>query len=98
MAMTWEQVDTLVARLEREAKRHPSAYKLRVFLLAVLGYAYIFFILALLLLLMAVAVRVALSGTGASFAAKLFFAMLALTSIIFRALWVRLPTPDGNYV
>ena len=46
MEMTRERFDALVAELETKAAADFSAYKLRVLLLAILGYAYIFFVLA----------------------------------------------------
>ena len=46
MAMRQEQFDALVQRLENFARQQPGIYKLRVGLLAVLGYAYIFLVLA----------------------------------------------------
>ncbi|NEP54373.1 MAG: peptidase, partial [Moorea sp. SIO3C2] len=47
--MTNEEFDTLVKKLEDYAQRYPNNYKLRVGLLAALGYAYIFLVLAGLL-------------------------------------------------
>ena len=51
--MTREQFDELVSRLEEQARRKPSAYKFKVYLLALLGNVYIGFILLILLALLA---------------------------------------------
>ena len=45
MALTQQQFDALVARLTHEAQTRPLWYKTRVFLLAMLGYAYVFGVL-----------------------------------------------------
>jgi hypothetical protein len=73
MAVTAETLDTSVKRLESQAGLRASAYKLRVFLLATLGYTYIFFVLGALLLLVgllvwlaATTVPVASSGSYSS--------------------------------
>jgi Zn-dependent protease with chaperone function len=98
MAMTREEFDTLVRRLEREAERRPRAYKIRVFLLALLGYAYIFLIVAVLLLLIGALAWMVISvrrGGLIQVAGKLGVALLGLTYVIVRALWVRLSPPEG---
>ncbi|MGB3641177.1 MAG: hypothetical protein WBA39_26890 [Rivularia sp. (in: cyanobacteria)] len=46
MSLNQEQFDILIQKLEVFARKQPSAYKLRVGLIATLGYAYIFAILA----------------------------------------------------
>ncbi|MGH7544597.1 MAG: M48 family metalloprotease, partial [Gemmatimonadota bacterium] len=48
-ALTFEQFEELVRRLEKEERRHPRRYRVRVALLAGLGYAYLLFVLALAL-------------------------------------------------
>ncbi|MFB2980805.1 hypothetical protein [Microseira sp. BLCC-F43] len=58
MAMRQEQFDGLVQRLENFARQQPGIYKLRVGLLAVLGYAYIFLVLAVLLAVVALVVLI----------------------------------------
>ncbi|GAC1448783.1 MAG: hypothetical protein NVS2B14_17050 [Chamaesiphon sp.] len=45
MAFTQEQFDALIGRLEDFARQQPATYKLRVRLLALLGYVYIFSII-----------------------------------------------------
>jgi hypothetical protein len=65
MAMTQAQFDALVAALEREAERHPRAYRLKLGAFATLGYVYVFGVLvALLGVVAALGVAVA-TGKGA---------------------------------
>src|SRR5213592_3003241 len=95
--MTQEQYDALVARVEAYAQRHPVAYKIRLGLLALLGYAYIWLILALILGLAALLVFLArsLSGLAINALIKLGWPLLLVAYAILRALWVRFPRPDG---
>src|SRR5215217_539698 len=90
--MNQEQYDALVKRLEGYARENPGSYKLRVGLLAALGYGYILLVLAVL-----VALLVALAGVAkASFIAfKIGWILLIFAGVILRSLWVRLPTPQG---
>jgi len=107
--LLWLTSGRIIARvrgpgsLTREAnqlfEQRPTSYKARVLLLAALGY---FFVAGLLL--------IALVGLGAFaygfpfsvdapllllFQIKLFILLLILIGIIIRALWVRLPSPEG---
>ncbi|BDA68456.1 hypothetical protein CAL7716_026220 [Calothrix sp. PCC 7716] len=43
-----EQFNVIVQKIEKYARQNPSYYKLRVFLLAILGYAYITFVFLLM--------------------------------------------------
>ena len=71
-------------------------YKFKLFLLALLGYAYIFSVLALLLALIALLFWSILTGKGLnSFVIQLEIALIVVTAIILRSLWVRLPSPEG---
>lgn len=47
MALTFEHFERLVRRLEQEERRHPERYRVRVALLAGLGYAYLLAVLSL---------------------------------------------------
>ncbi|HEY9805417.1 MAG TPA: hypothetical protein V6D04_02545, partial [Candidatus Obscuribacterales bacterium] len=49
MAWTEEKFEALIQRLEKLARQQPTTYKIRVGLLAVLGYGYIFTVIAVLL-------------------------------------------------
>jgi len=93
--MTREEFEELVGKLEAEAGARPQAYKLRVLLLSLLGYAYIAFVL--LGLLAGVVLLIVLSASIRTLwiAGKLVVPLLALMFFILRSLWVRIPAPDG---
>ncbi|MEE9613986.1 MAG: M48 family metallopeptidase [Thermodesulfobacteriota bacterium] len=103
MVMTWEKFEALVRRLELVEMRDPGGYKLRVFLLAVLGYAYIFSILAVLLLILgfeAAFLYFLLSST--EFPAwililgnKVVLPFFLFALLIIRSLWFRFEPPVG---
>lgn len=88
--------DQLVERLETTAERSPLAYKTRVGLLAVLGYAYIFGILAALLAILGLLGLAASTGKYLFVIAKIGLPLLILAAVILRALWVRLDEPAGR--
>lgn len=91
--MTPEEWDDLVRRLDREANEDPGRYRRRVGLLAGLGYAYV---LGVVLLLVASTAVVVWLATTATFAILKFVLPLgALVIIILRALWVKIPPPEG---
>jgi len=92
MAMTDEVFIALVKRLEGEAARRPRRYKLRVLLLALLGYVYILGILAGTLALL---VLLLLYGRFSGGTVKIEIVLLTFAALILRALWVRLPPPQG---
>ena len=82
--------------IEVDAQRSPSLYKLKLLLLALLGYAYIFFVLIALLLVVALLLWSILLGKGLnSFVIQLEIALIVLMSILVRSLWVQLPAPQG---
>ncbi|HVH18197.1 MAG TPA: M48 family metalloprotease [Myxococcota bacterium] len=97
--MTDRAFEQLVARLEEYARKHPTAYRLRVGALALLGYAYVLIVgvgaLALAALLV---VGVVASGKASIWLiklGKLGFGLVALVLAVARALWVRLQAPSG---
>ena len=96
--MTNERFAALVQRLEREAAVHPAAYRLRVRLLAYLGYFYIGTVLAAVGAgLLFLGYLFTLHLTGASWViAKVGWVLLLFAVIIVRALFVRFPPPDGT--
>ncbi len=81
--MTTEEFTALVARLEARAQEYPRAYQARILLLALLGYVYILAALGVALLLSLVHPALFL-GVG-----------LPLAFLVFRALWIRVPVPQG---
>ncbi|MFB2897955.1 M48 family metalloprotease [Aerosakkonemataceae cyanobacterium BLCC-F50] len=96
MMMTDEKFDALVKRLEIFAHSKPASYKLRVGLLAVLGYAYIVFVLVGLLLVLGLVVLFVLWSHRINAAViKFAFLLLIVFFIILRSLWVTFPPPLG---
>ena len=95
MAMNREQFGMLVSRLEDYARQHPEKYKLRVGLLAALGYAYIFFVLGLLILIVVMLIWFSFYARLNFWVLKFGWVLLTLAAFILRALWVRIPTPEG---
>ena len=94
--MTNEQFDALVARLEQQARRNPAAYKLRVFLLALLGYGYLGVMVSVILLLFVGALASIAFLKGA--AVKLIIPIGAFLWVVLRAMWVTLAPPEGRRV
>lgn len=96
MAITQEQFDHLVKKLEGYSQHSPGSYRLRVALLAVLGYGYIFLILAGLLVGVWLVVTLAMSVRRVnSFIVQLFFLLLVPAWMIARSLWVTFSPPEG---
>ncbi|HEY9725797.1 MAG TPA: peptidase, partial [Chroococcales cyanobacterium] len=94
--MTREEFDALIQQLETYAQRQPTSYKLRVGLLAILGYGYIFLILAGLLAALAIlALIVVYSHRINTILIKLFILLLVPIFIVLRSLWVSIPPPKG---
>ncbi|MGH8629800.1 MAG: M48 family metalloprotease [Burkholderiales bacterium] len=93
--MTNEQFDALVTRLERLGAEHPAAYRFRVFLLAALGYGFLFAILAVLLGAIVLLGVLAVKGHGSAFTVKMALPLLVVIWLVLRALWVRLDAPEG---
>lgn len=92
MAMTDDEFDALVHRLEAQSRQRPGWYKFKVLALGALGYAYVSAVVGVLVLLLGL---LAATGKGALLAKKLAIPLFALSALIARALWVRLPAPEG---
>ena len=91
--MDQEKFKLLIDRLEDYARSQPAAYRLRVALLAGLGYAYLLAIVVALLLL----VYVTLAYIRFNFITiKLVWIPLVLVGVVLRSLWVRIPEPNGR--
>lgn len=84
---------SLVERLESEEARDPASYRIRLWLLALLGYVYLLTMIALLASVLYLVHRSRLSGVLFVLYVEipLFFLLLAAV----RSLFVRLPTPVG---
>ncbi|MGV3626778.1 MAG: M48 family metallopeptidase [Betaproteobacteria bacterium] len=91
--MNNEEFDALVSRLDAQARKNPQGYRTRVILLALLGDAYLAFMLVFLLLLFLISLAsiVFLKVIGIKIAAVIGFFL----SVVIKALWVKLPPPQG---
>ena len=87
-----DKLATLISSLERFAAEKPESYKLRVALLAMLGYAYLLFIVLILLAIVAVIVFYARLNW---LVLKILWVPLVIVGIVLRSLWITLPRPDG---
>jgi Zn-dependent protease with chaperone function len=88
------EFESLVNRLELEAKERPGFYRAHVFGFAVLGYAFLGALVTALAALCVVAgfSVIYLKAVGI----KLFFVASAFLWMVVRALWVRLSPPKGD--
>jgi Zn-dependent protease with chaperone function len=87
--------EALIARLEADARRDPAAYRRRVVLLAVAGYAFLIAVLFGTLTLVALLVLVGMYVRQPALLFKLGAPLLALAVVILRGLWVRFERPRG---
>jgi Zn-dependent protease with chaperone function len=92
--MTNEEFSALVSRLEQQSRARPGWYKARVALLAILGYGYVGIVLALLLALSAVVIASAVYLKA--LAVKIAIPILIVVGLVLKAMWVRLPPPEGR--
>jgi len=83
--MNQEAYENFVARVEADAQRRPSLYRLQLGGLAVLGYAYVLAILALLLLVLAGFGWMVVHGSGAVAAVKLSIIVIPLVWAVVTA-------------
>ena len=95
MAITQQQFDDLVTRLEQDAGRSPKGYKLRLGAFALLGYVYIFGVLLLLLAAIAAIFAVIVAGKNAV-VLKLVIPIVVLVGVVLKSLWVKLGAPQGR--
>ncbi len=97
--MSDPQFEQLVRRLDLYAKKHPTSHKLKVALVAALGYAYV---LAVLGVTLAVGAWLMLSlrdgGLSHLSSIKFLLGIGVLTAIVLRAYWVRFTPPTGYEV
>lgn len=83
----------LVNRLELYERDHPASYRLRVGLLAALGYLVLFGVLGLALLFIA---GVIYGGRLNLLIVELLIVVVVVAFVILRALWVVVPEPEGH--
>lgn len=96
MPMTHEQFVNLVNRLEGLAQRNPGSYRLRLGLLAALGYAYILLLLGIAVgLLGAIIWYFATSHRAPGGAMRVVIPLVVFIGIVLRSLWVSFPRPGG---
>lgn len=92
-----QRYKALIERLQAQAREAPQAYRTRVALLAVLGYAVIGAVL-LLAVGLPVGIVIALLATGRGFDPWLLVVLLpqsAFAVMVVRALWLRFSAPSG---
>jgi Zn-dependent protease with chaperone function len=95
--MTWEEFDRIVARLGELSREKPASYRFRVFLLALLGYAYLLAVLCLLIGCIGAIIWITLtSRTNVALLWKVLLPVAALTGVVLRSLWVRIEAPEGR--
>jgi len=87
-----DELVTLITSLEKFAAERPESYKLRVALLAILGYAYLLFVVLVLLAIVAVILFYARLNWVVL---KILWIPLVIVGIVLRSLWITLPEPDG---
>ncbi|HSE01137.1 MAG TPA: M48 family metalloprotease [Burkholderiales bacterium] len=92
--MTNEEFSALVSRLEEQSRDGPRWYRVRVTLLAILGYGYVGIVLALLIVLSLATLASAIYLKAA--AIKIAIPILVVVGLVLKAMWVRLPPPEGR--
>ncbi len=90
--MNDDEFNALVARLETQARKTPRRYQFRVLLLALLGNAYLAAILLLIALLIASLASIMVLK---ALAIKLIVVVGFFLWMLVKALWIRMPPPDG---
>lgn len=96
MAITQEQFDELVSRLEEEAARQPTAYKLKLAAFASLGYLYVAGVLLALIAASGALVASLLVGKGlVLLVKKALIPLVVLIGVVLKSLWVKLEPPQG---
>jgi Zn-dependent protease with chaperone function len=91
--MEEDKLASLIRPLESFAAARPGLYRLRVGLLAALGYVYLLFVVLLLLGIVAVTLFYVRFNW---IAIKILWIPLALVGLVLRSLWITIPEPDGT--
>ena len=87
-----EKSESVIRQLEVSVEKNPGLYKLRLTLLAALGYAYLLTIVTVLLAI----VVVTLFYVRLNFLVlKVLWIPLVLAGLVVRSLWITVPVPDG---
>ena len=90
--MEQSKFESLIKPLETLAAQNPGGYRLRVALLAALGYLYLIVVVTFLL---GIVVVVVLYASINWLVIKVLWIPLVLVGIVLRSLWITLPVPDG---
>jgi Zn-dependent protease with chaperone function len=96
MALTQEQFDALVLKLEHEAERNPAGYKLKLGAFACLGYLYVLGVLAVLIVASGGLIAALFVSRGLILLVKkLLIPLVVLIGVVAKSLWVKLDAPQG---
>jgi Zn-dependent protease with chaperone function len=90
--MKEENFASLIHSLENFAAARPGLYRLRVGLLAALGYIYLLVIVSILL---GIVVVTLFNLSFNWITLKILWIPLALVGLVLRSLWITIPEPDG---
>lgn len=90
--MEQSKYESLIKPLEALAAENPGQYRLRVALLAALGYLYLLIIVTLLL---GIVVLTLIYVRFKWVVLKILWIPLVLVGIVLRSLWITLPVPEG---
>ena len=93
--MSDREFEELVKELQADSARHPGLYRIRVMLLAAMGYAFLVGSFVGLSLFTIGFVYLLLKSHTAAIALKLLAPLGALMFIMMRALWVKIDDPEG---
>ena len=91
--MRQKEFEDLVKRLEVYSRLNPQVYALRVILLAVLGYLFLFAVLAAVV---AMVIGFIYLGRLNYLLLKVLVVPLTVAFVILKSLWIRFPTPEGK--
>jgi Zn-dependent protease with chaperone function len=92
--MTNAEFEALVHKLEGDARRNPAAYQLKVLAIAWLGNAYLGAMLLLIIALLG-GIIVGMVVSKSAVAVKLVLVVGIFLWVVLKALWVKLPPPEG---
>ncbi|MDF2922296.1 MAG: hypothetical protein K0R57_1210 [Paenibacillaceae bacterium] len=93
--MELSRFEQLVNRLETRAAEQPKGYKIKVWLLAMMGYAYLFLILLLLVGVLGIFSYAIATGHGNLLFVKLGIPVLIVAYVVLKSMWVKIPEPKG---
>lgn len=85
----------LIGDLEVYARQHPAIYKLRVGILAALGYALLLGTIATVLLLVVACVYF---GAVNLAVIQILLIPIGVAAVVLRSLWVEFPKPEGHHL